>query len=511
MRRRDFLTAAAALAAGACTPRQSADSDGTGTSSNDTGSTNTAPAGTGSTNAPPPSTDPPVTVAPLTEPSVDLPEAVFALGVASGDPGSDSVVLWTRLIGELPGGVPLLWEVAHDEGFVDLAATGLTEATADFAHSAHVIVTALQPDLWYWYRFRVGGQTSPVGRTRTMPAPGQAGAHLRIGLGCCQRKDGGYWSAHHDIAAAGIDLFVWLGDFIYSETSSRPVPGREHRSNDPVDLAGYRARYADYRSDPALQASSAAQPWVATWDDHEVFNDYTSASIDPRRRADAYRAWWEHQPTRLAPPADTLEIYQTIDLGSLGRVVVTDTRQHADGVTLLGTAQREWLAGALDHAGTWTIMASSVLVGGLLVPTQREPLLAYTWDGYPSERAWLADQLALHPNRICVSGDLHVAAALEVRGDPGDRSLPVVATEFIAPAISSSFLERYEPYLPFIPLANAHIDYIEAANGWLLLELTAEKATAEFRLLTDVTLPDQTLAAGARYEILNGGALTRSG
>ena len=450
-------------------------------------------------------------MAPVEEPAIDLPDGVFALGIASGDPAADSVVLWTRLIGDLPDLVPLLWEVAFDEGFLGLSGTGIVDTLADFAHSAHVVVAGLQPDRWYWYRFRVGGQVSPVGRTRTMPAAGQSGSGLRIGLGCCQRRDGGYWTAHDDIAGAGVDLFVWLGDFIYSETSSQPIPGREHRSKDPVDLAGYRARYADYRSDPALQTSSAAQPWVVTWDDHEVFNDYTSATIDPGRRADAYQAWWEHQPTRLAAPADTFEIHQFIDLGSLGRIVVTDTRQHADGSTLLGQTQRDWLAGALDHTGSWTVMASSVLVGGLLAPTQREPLLAYTWDGYPEERAWLAEQLARHPNRICVSGDLHVAAALEVRADPADRLLPVVATEFIAPAISSSFLDRYEPYLPLIPLTNAHIDYIEAANGWLLLELTPGKTTAEFRFVADVTVPSPTLLAGPSYEILSGGAMDRSG
>ncbi len=511
MRRRDFLTAAAALAAAACTPESSPLPDGIGSGSTSTGASGAGSTATSSTLAPSVSTAPPETVAPVADPAIELPDGVFALGVASGDPAADSVVLWTRLIGDLPDVVPLLWEVAYDEGFAGLAATGLVDTTADFAHSAHAVVAGLPPDRWYWYRFRVGGQTSPVGRTRTMPAAGQPGTRLRIGLGCCQRKDGGYWQAHQDLAVAGVDLFVWLGDFIYSETSSQPVPGREHRSKDPVDLAGYRARYADYRSDPALQASSAAQPWVVTWDDHEVFNDYTSATIEPRRRAAAYQAWWEHQPTRLAPPADAFEIYQSIDLGSLGRVVLTDTRQHADGVTLLGQAQRDWLGSALDHTGSWTILASSVLVGGLLVPTQQEPLLAYTWDGYPAERAWLAEQLARHPNRICVSGDLHVGAALEVRADPADRSLPIVATEFIAPAISSSFLERYEPYLPLIPLANAHIDYIEAANGWLLLELTPDKATAEFRYVPDVTLPDQTSFSGARYEILSGGSLARSG
>ena len=487
MRRRDFLSAMAAAVAGACTAGSDATPSGT-----------VATPGSGSTSpAPPPA------VTPLEEPFVQLPAGVFALGVASGDPAADSVVLWTRLIGDLPPSVALLWELAYDEGFATLAATSIIEVAEDHAHSAHAVAAGLLPATRYWYRFRVGGQVSATGRTRTVAAAGQGLDRFRIGISCCQRRDSGYWTAHEDIAAADLDLMIWLGDFIYSESASVPLPGRAHTSADPTTLVEYRARYANYRSDPALQASSAAQPWMTTWDDHEVANDYDS-SLDPRRLAAAYQAWWEHQPTRVPPPGDNFEIYQSIDVGTLARIIVTDTRQHADDLTLLGDGQQAWLAAALDHDRTWTVMGSSVLVGGLLVPTQREPLLPYTWDGYPAERTWLAGELGKRPNRICVSGDLHTGAVLEVRADPSDRTGSVVASEFMAPAISSLFPENYVELLPLLPLGNAHIDYLDPANGWLLLELTPESVTAEFRVLSDVSLPGQTLGSAARFELRSG-------
>ncbi len=442
-------------------------------------------------------------VEPVAAPEIDLASEAFALGVASGDPDADSVVLWTRLVGaSLPDSFELAWDVAADEAFNHIVISNLTTVRADQAHSAHVLVTGLGPHVRLWFRFRAGDQVSATGRSRTLWVPDQAPSSVSIGVANCQLRDAGWWSAHEDMAQSDIDLVLWLGDFIYSQSSSQPpVPERAHTGPDPVDLASYRQRYTEYRSDPAIQASSAAHPWIALTDDHEVENDYDS-SIDPARRHAAFQAWWEHQPTRLAPPAanEAFRQYRSVDCGRLVRLVIVDSRQYADGSTLYGDEQRTWLGDALANPPGWTLLASSVLLGGIVVPLEDEILLPYTLDGYPAERAWLAQELGHHPARLCVSGDLHLGGAVEVTGDPADLAAPVVATEFMAPSLSSGFPDEYRDLLPLIPLANPHIDWLDPGNGWLRLNIAAERSIAEFRQI-DPLNPVATPTTSARFEV----------
>ena len=229
------------------------------------------------------------------------------LGVCAGDPDEQSAVLWTRLVGELDDEVEVAWEVAADEGFDTVTASGTVSTLAADAHSVHVVAELSGPS---WYRFRAGGFTSPAGRA----APTGLASTLRLATASCQHWETGFYAAHRDIAEWSPDLVVFLGDFIY-EGAALPVGDDRVRSHDgpePTDLAGYRARYALYLSDPHLRASRAACPWAAIWDDHEVENNYAGlVPQDPvdqptfaARRAAAYRAWWEHMPVRLPSPVD---------------------------------------------------------------------------------------------------------------------------------------------------------------------------------------------------------------
>jgi len=236
----------------------------------------------------------------------------FTLGVASGDPSDDGVVLWTRLApdplhgGGLPNAdVDLRWEVAEDEGMRRVVRSGTAVATSAFAHAVHVEVDRLRAGRWYWYRFRAGDAESPIGRTRTMPSAEAATDRLRLVVASCQHYEQGYYPAFRHMAREEIDLVAHLGDYIYEST----VPGRvrQHGSPAPRTLAAYRARYALYKRDPDLQTAHAAAPWIVTWDDHEVENNYASdvaSRADVSReefllqRAAAYRAYYEHQPLR---------------------------------------------------------------------------------------------------------------------------------------------------------------------------------------------------------------------
>ncbi|MCB1029081.1 MAG: alkaline phosphatase D family protein, partial [Microthrixaceae bacterium] len=304
----------------------------------------------------------------------------FALGVASGDPDATSVILWTRVVvdpNEPDGGVgdepvPVTWEVATDEAFGAVIASGTEVATAEFAHAVHATADRLEPDGTYWYRFRIGEAVSPVGRTRTMPAEGEqpSSGRFRFAMATCQDFQAGRYAAWGDAAALeDLDAIVFLGDYVYELPNLFTGPdgdtSRQYTSDVPTDLAGFRARYSQVKGDEQLQAAHATAPFFATWDDHEVVNNYTK-NVDPELRQAAYQAWWEHLPVRLpAPRNGELAVYRTLDVGALIQLFILDTRQYTDeppcpgddGLgtvadcdartgeerTLLGEAQKTWL------------------------------------------------------------------------------------------------------------------------------------------------------------------------
>ncbi len=315
-------------------------------------------------------------------PTPGVPDGSFALGVASGDPMPDGFVLWTRLAPaplETGGGmpdvsVPVRWQIAADPGFTDLVADGTVNTSAAVAHSVHIDVTGLQPDRPYWYRFTTGGQVSPIGRARTAPAPGAAADRLDMVFATCQHYEHGYYTAWSHVAAEQPDVIVFLGDYIY-EGGIANNRIRRHNSSEIFTLDAYRKRYGLYKLDPRLQAAHHAAPWIITWDDHEVENNYADLipqdpadlPIFEARRADAYQAYWEHQPIRTRPVGPDLDLYRSLAWGSLVDFIVLDERQHrtpppCGGVaavdcgtrtspanSMLGPDQKAWLASTVQR------------------------------------------------------------------------------------------------------------------------------------------------------------------
>ncbi len=484
MKRRAFLGSLMGAFLAACTSDGSERSDVPDASAGaaDNGATTSAPPSTPTTAAAPEPQPLPEVDALDTEP-VDLPAEPFTLGVASGDPDATSVILWTRVLGAgLPSIVPMVWEVSVDESFSTLVATGRAEATTEHAHTVRAIASGLRSGTTFFYRFRAGAIASPVGRAKVLPALGDGqNTPLRLGVSSCQRLGDGGYAAHDGIAASNLDLMIWLGDYIYGRANT-------------VDE--YRDLYAEHRSDPLLQAAHASCAWSATWDDHEVANDYNN-SVDQARFAAAAKAWWEHMPTRLPPPdpeTGAFDLYRTIDLGDHGRLLLTDVRQHADGATLLGPDQEDWLASQLDHDGTWTLVGSPVLVSGLLLPVADNPLF-YTYDGYPNDRARLAARVASIPGTVFLSGDLHTSMSLLMSADPADNTAKPVATELMAPAISSAFPEDLAGAAPLLGLVNPHLQGIDPRNGFLRLTLSADRALVENIFYEDTTDPSSVAPA----------------
>ncbi|MFN7882533.1 MAG: alkaline phosphatase D family protein, partial [bacterium] len=278
-----------------------------------------------------------------------LAQDPFALGVASGAPAPDGVVLWTRLVFPEPLAreVTVRWEVAHDEAFTRIARSGVAQAVPALGHAVHAEVQGLESDRWYFYRFWAGEAGSPVGRTRTAPAHGAEVARLRVGYASCQRWEHGYYAAWRHLRADAPDLVVFLGDYIYEYPGAQNAV-RSVKGGWVLTLDDYRDRYALHRSDADLRAMHAACPWLLTWDDHEVQNDYAAlhegtgvpvvgtVADFAARRAAAYQAWYEHMPVRasvltrglsgLAQGAE-MRVHQQWAWGRLATLHLLDGRQ----------------------------------------------------------------------------------------------------------------------------------------------------------------------------------------
>ncbi|MEO8152489.1 MAG: alkaline phosphatase D family protein [Rhizobacter sp.] len=469
----------------------------------------------------------------------------FALGIASGHPRADRLVLWTRLTGDaLPERVDVRWELAHDEAFTKIAASGTETAEAAWVHSVHAEPGGLQPARWYWYRFTALGQQSAVGRTRTAPAADAEASALRFSIASCQRWDHGHFAAWRHMAAQDIDLVFFLGDYIY-EYASPPIALRLHDGPAARSLDQYRARYAQYKSDPSLQAAHAAAPWVLVWDDHEVENDYaadTPQTPDPffrQRRAAATQAYWEHMPfpKAMRPRGSEMRIYDRYDWGTLARIHTLDDRQYRDVQvcpkpdrhgsntvplkdcpdlldarrTLLGTEQERWLAQGWDTQRPWNLLAQQTLMARLSWSDQGSPQTPggtyWTdgWDGYAPARNRLLGGVAERklPSVVVLGGDVHAHYVADLKADYDDARSPVIATEFCGTSISSHGMaqSRVDAALPF----NPHLHYGRAdQRGYMGFTLTAKRLEASLFAVLDPKDPASAVNTAARFSVEAG-------
>jgi alkaline phosphatase D len=468
----------------------------------------------------------------------------FLLGVAAGDPVADGFVIWTRIApSPLDGGgmdpvpVTVQWEVAEDEAFRKIVSAGTAVAEHEWAHSLHVEVEGLQPERWYWYRFRYADAVSPVGRARTAPVLWSRLESLRFAFASCQHYEHGYYAAWRHLATDTPELILHLGDYIYETSSARGVR-RHETAAEPQTLAGYRNRYARYKLDPDLQAAHAACAWLCTWDDHEVDNDYAgphSQDGDPveaflLRRAAAYQAYWEHLPLRNAmrPRGAQLPLFQRRGFGDLVTFHVLDTRQYRDnqacarpqrgggqvvapcaelldpGRTMLGTRQEDWLLHGLSGSpARWNVIAQPMLMAPLdQMPGPQVGVWTDGWGGYPAARERILRHLAARgtANPVVIGGDIHSFWATELSPQGGRAP---VATEFVGSSISSNppSHERLAAVLP----ENPHVKFFDARpRGYVRCELTPERLDVAFRALADVRDPATTVSTLAAFAVESG-------
>ena len=469
----------------------------------------------------------------------------FALGVASGRPMPDSVVLWTRLIaagepGErLVSSIPVDWTIAEDEAMRRVVRHGQATAEARWAHSVHVEVGGLRPNRPYWYRFTARGKASPVGRTRTAPDGSERLSDLRFVFASCQQYEQGYYSAFRHMAAEEAAFVLHLGDYIYEKSWGRDLV-RRHEGGRTTTLDEYRDRYAQYKSDRDLQAAHAAFPWIVTWDDHEVDDDYTD-DISPQepdrgrfvaQRAAAYQAFWEHMPLPLSfrPQGPSLRLYDRYRFGDLAEFHVLDERQYRShhacraalprnkvmrtcaerldpARTMLGTAQEAWLADGLARASTkWNVIAQQTLMAQVdRGDGEHRAFWHDGWDGYAPARQRLLDAVAASPVRdtLVASGDVHSFWAADLKRDVDDATAPAVATEFVGGSITS---QGPAPARVKALLArNPDLRYgLGGRHGYAQVVLAPKAAAVSFRIVDTVKEPTAGIATIQRFAVEAG-------
>lgn len=484
----------------------------------------------------------------------------FQLGIASGQPTSNSVVLWTRLISSNPVRnpwkdveVPVQWELATDPAFEKTLRSGATTAPPDLSHSVHLEVVNLPANQVLWYRFRAGQFVSPVGRTRTLPAPDDATTPLKVAFASCQRYHSGAFLAYDHMLADAPDLVVFLGDYIY-EMGATQNENRGTWMYPATKITDYRELYELAKSDPSLQRMHAACPWLIIWDDHEVHNDYAGGPTrllgqggkTARHMIMGYRTWYEHMP--ISPRAliggsqglfnnsHELRIYGSHQWGKLVNFHLLDTRQYRSpqancGVAglfkpegcaelpkpereMLGPAQTDWLqkqfTAQTKHAPTrvvWNLICQPSVFSKFIIPLTGGVLNHDNWDGYPAAREKILADLerTQTSNPVFLGGDIHQNWVAQIHRDPDDTQSAPIAPEFCSTSVTTASFGSFtgaemKALAPHCVYADRH------KRGYMLAMFNAEKMTMSIR---QVDISANTVQTAARFEVNAGSPLVR--
>ncbi|MEY2861748.1 MAG: hypothetical protein RL392_2206 [Pseudomonadota bacterium] len=481
----------------------------------------------------------------------------FKLGIASGQPTSSSVVLWTRLLPANPFSNPwgnravtVSWELAHDDKFGRVIQQGNVSALAELAHSVHLEVLNLQADQIYYYRFRVGGMYSPVGRTRTLPDATATNTPLKLAFASCQRYHSGTFDAYDFMLADNPDLVVFLGDYIY-EGGAGMGESRGKPLKPAFKLSDYRELYELARSDPSLANMHAACPWLILWDDHEVTNDYAGgevrAGLDKgslaKLMAMGFQAWYEHMPVSprvlkdgvegLLKNGTELKLYETFSWGRLADLHLLDTRQYRSrqvgcgfaglfepkdctdynnpARSMLGETQEAWLLNQLQKAGetksgaSWNLICQPLVFTRLLFPVGAGRVNQDNWDGYPVSRERILKACVEHQtkNPVIFGGDIHQNWASHVHTDPLTMQGPVVMPEFCSTSIATpSFgplsAKEMKDLAPHCIYTDRHL------RGYGLVELTASTMRVDFRVVGRNSEGSSQISSAATFTVKSG-------
>ncbi|MFY0758595.1 alkaline phosphatase D family protein [Metabacillus dongyingensis] len=468
----------------------------------------------------------------------------FKLGVASGDPLPDGIVLWTRLapeplaedgLGGMPNrSVAVHWELSEDESFQKVIQRGTAQALPELAHSVHVEVRGLKPSRYYWYRFKVGQEHSQTGRTKTAPMPNGNLSELSFAIASCQAWYHGYFTAYQHMMNDNPDVVFFLGDYIYeyainSSNLKRNVQLAAVHNSQTTTLSQYRLRYSLFKTDPDLQAIHATAPWVLTGDDHEVQNNYsgphsqygTSEEEFLRQRAAAYQAFYENLPLRSTsiPSGPDMHNYRRLRFGNLAEFNVLDTRQYRNDLvngdarldpsrSILGEAQENWLYQGFSKSNTiWNVLVNQVVMAQ--IDRDLGPGMTFSadqWDGYPAnrDRLFAAYQQYNIKNPVVLTGDIHRHVAAELKLDFNDPNSKTIGTELVTTSIASDMDGAVTDSLAALWLGNPHVKLYNAQRGYVRCKMTPQQLQADFQVLPYVTRPGSPISTFASFVVEAG-------
>lgn len=468
----------------------------------------------------------------------------FYHGVASGDPQTNSVIIWSRItLDSFTTSVSVQWEMYADVTLSQLVQSGTTVTDSSKDYTIKVDVQNLQPDAWYYYRFTYDTFHSVIGRTRTLPNGNIS--NIRFAVASCQDYQSGFYNAHRHLAQRNdIDAVLFLGDYTYEDAAdNNPIGDRYHVPNKKTTTAmDYRIRQSLYHLDPDLQAAHQQYPWICVWDDHETANNsYTDSAKNHNvndglwavRKANALKAYNEWMPVRMPDSTDPYRIFRKFTWGNLADLHMIDTRLYdrsrqagstvstSDATlndstrTMVGPIQFTWLENNLKNSSAkWQILGQQVMMTPLIIPAGvlgATPFIVNgdQWDGYPYERQHFYDIVKNDSikNVVVLTGDIHTAWAndLPLPGYDTSNRTASVGVEFVAPSITSG--NELPPLItaPVVSSLAPHVRYVELVqHGYYVLDIKPQKTQADFVYVSDITSQQFTASSTNQYCVNDG-------
>jgi alkaline phosphatase D len=461
----------------------------------------------------------------------------FTLGVASGDPLPDSVVLWTRLApnplaedgrgGMIQKNFTVHWEMAEDEGFTKIVRSGTEVSTPELGHSVHAEVFGLKSNKEYYYRFKAGNEVSPVGRTKTAPDSSDHVKSLSFAIASCQSWTGGRYAAYQNMINEDIDFVLHLGDYVYEKRETET-------------LADFRINHALYKTSPDLQAAHAKFPFIVTFDDHEIENNWANdisqndgeESNERERflalRAAAFQAFYEHLPLRRRskPNGSDMLLYRKFTFGDLAEFSVMDTRQYRDDQpsdgfpgaplqpeasnpsrTLVGSEQGYWILKNLEQSRSrWNVLAQQTIMAQFDYDTGTGISVNHDqWDGYSADRDRIFTYIkkSRPSNPVVLSGDWHSSWVNDLKEDFNNPKSETLATEFVGTSISSGcgWKEQVEAALS----VNPHVKFFNGDyRGYVRCHVTHNSWKSDYIVVSSPSNPEAVASTLASFAVQNG-------
>ncbi|KAF2104241.1 alkaline phosphatase-like protein [Rhizodiscina lignyota] len=509
------------------------------------------------------------------EARVNPSDLKFTHGIASGDPYANSVILWTRIAPEedddksnvtVSGFVPLYnhetesyvkastapicvnWKVGTEKSMADscIVSKGTAYTTSDIDYTVKVEAGGLKPFSTYYYQFEVcnSNNKSPVGRTKTIPSKHDKAANVRLAIYSCSNYPFGFFNSYGNVARKdSVDYIVHLGDFIYEyqegvygwgwSIDRIPLPDKAIYS-----LYDYRKRYATYKTDLDLLEVSAAFPWIAVWDDHEVAdNTWRDGEADlnnteqsfvfdggvsvDQRKMNAVRAYFEWMPIRQVDMDDNLRIWRTFSIGDLFDLIMLDTRHYDRSITdlywnteyiwdihndagrsMMGSRQENWFYDQLTESNKrgaqWRLIGSQIVFSRMNESFSfgnEVPLNMDSWDGYMANKNRTFDHLYKNKigNNILLSGDSHLSWVTDLvwsgeKPYDSETGEGAIGVEFGGTAITSPCpygqnitIKQANNFSHILTSSNEELQWQETYyRGYYELDISYEEVKAEY-------------------------------